>query len=213
MTPLGTAPDELARDAQPVRLGRKRDHSRDPEILEAALDVLAEQGYERLTIDLVAARVKAGKATLYRRWPSKAELVIDAVACMKPAVGIEDAPDTGTLRGDLVALIRPHSLEETERKVRIMGGVASMLSRDPQLADAVHEAITGPRARLNRALIDRAIARGEVAPRPDAELEMIAHLQSSMAIYRTVVQRQPIDRAFSIGVIAGVLLPALGLRA
>src|SRR3954470_17199318 len=100
MTQLDTAVTE------PAKLGRKRDHTRDPEILEAALDVLAETGYDGMTIDMVAARAKAGKATVYRRWSSKAELVIDAVACMKRG-DLDEAnlPDTGTLRGDLVALI------------------------------------------------------------------------------------------------------------
>src|SRR3954470_20086273 len=130
MTQLDTAVTE------PAKLGRKRDHTRDPEILEAALDVLAECGYDGLTIDMVAARAKAGKATLYRRWPSKAALVIDAAVCMKQGMSrLEDLPDTGTLRGDLVALIRPHSMEDSERRMRVMGGVVSMLSRDPQLAD------------------------------------------------------------------------------
>jgi AcrR family transcriptional regulator len=158
------APQQHADDAdQHAKLGRKRDHSRDPEILDAALEVLGECGYDGMTIDMVATRAKAGKATLYRRWPSKAELVIEAVACMKQAQSrVEDLPDTGSLRGDLVALIRPHSMEESERKMQVMGGVVSMLSRDPQLAEAVNEAITEPRARLNRLLIERAIERGEV---------------------------------------------------
>src|SRR6186713_2049587 len=108
MTPAESATAEPA-----LRPGRKRDHSRDPEILDAALAVLAETGYDGMTIDMVAARAKAGKATIYRRWPSKAELVIDAVACMKgnhfdPA----NLPDTGTLRGDLIALIKPHAIED-----------------------------------------------------------------------------------------------------
>ena len=64
-------------------LGRKRDHTRDTQILEAAIDVLAEMGFDGMTIDMVAARAEAGKATIYRRWPSKADLVLDAVAYMK----------------------------------------------------------------------------------------------------------------------------------
>ena len=194
-----------------VRLGRKRDHTRDPEILEAAIEVLAECGYDRMTVDMVAARAKAGKATLYRRWPSKAELVVDAVACMKQAHSRpEDLPDTGTLRGDLVALIRPQSLEESERKMQVMGGLVSMLSRDPHLADAVNEAITEPRARLNRMLIQRAIDRGEVAG--DVDVDVIAHIGPSMTAYRTLMQRLPVDRAFLLGIVDGIVLPALGLH-
>ena len=197
---------------QHARLGRKRDHTRDPEILDAAVAVLAEVGYEAMTMDMVATRAKAGKATLYRRWPSKAELVIEAVACMKQAQSrIEDLPDTGTLRGDLVALIRPHSMEDSERKMQVMGGLVSMLSRDPQLAEAVNEAITEPRARLNRTLMERAAARGEI--RADADLDTIAHIGPSMTAFRTLVQRKPVDREFLIGLIDGVVLPALGLPA
>lgn len=215
MTQLGVTQDAhgapvQGEECEAQRLGRKRDHTRDPEILDAALAVLAESGYDAMTMDMVATRAKAGKATLYRRWPSKADLVIEAVACMKQAQSsIDQLPDTGTLRGDLVALIRPHSLEEAERKMQVMGGLVSMLSRDPQLADAVNEAITEPRARLNRMLIERAIARGEV--RVEADVDTIAHIGPSMTAYRTLVQRKPVDRDFLVGLIDGIVLPALGL--
>jgi AcrR family transcriptional regulator len=211
MTQLDVAPQALQpEDTDPHKLGRKRDHTRDPEILEAALAVLSETGYDAMTMDMVATRAKAGKATLYRRWPSKAELVIEAVGCMKQAQSrIEDVPDTGSLRGDLLALIRPHSLEDGERKMQIMGGLVSMLSRDPDLADAVNEAITEPRARLNRLLIERAIERGEV--RADVDVDTVAHISPSMTAYRTLVQRKPLDRDYLIGLIDGVILPALGL--
>ncbi len=208
---LETHDDPAARgDGHPARLGRKRDHSRDPEILEAALDVLAEHGYEGMTVEMVATRARAGKATLYRRWPSKAELVIDAVACLKQAqFSVDDLPDTGTLRGDLVALIRPHSLAENDRKLQVIGGLVSMLARDPQLADAMNEAITEPRARLNRLLIQRAIERGEVSA--EADVATIATIGPSMTAYRTLVLRLPVDREFLVGLIDGVVLPALGL--
>ncbi|WP_197677235.1 TetR/AcrR family transcriptional regulator [Friedmanniella luteola] len=203
--------DDGVEDDQPAKLGRKRDHTRDADILQAAIDVLAECGYERMTIDMVAARAKAGKATLYRRWSSKAELVVDAIACMKQGEFTPDnLPDTGTLRGDLLAMIRPHSLEESERKLQVMGAVVSMLSRDPQLAEAVGLAITEPRTAVNRALMQRAVDRGEVGP--DADIETIAQIGPSMAAYRTLAQRKPVDRAFLVSIIDGVVLPALGLR-
>jgi len=131
-TPAETGP------ATPSRPGRKRDHSRDPEILRCTIDVLAETGFEGMTIEMVAARAKAGKATLYRRWASKGELVVDAVACLKQgALDLDDLPDTGTLRGDLVAMIKPHSIDEAEKKMRVMAGVVTMLSTTPELAEAV----------------------------------------------------------------------------
>ncbi|GAB3606962.1 TetR/AcrR family transcriptional regulator [Conyzicola nivalis] len=191
-----------------AKLGRKRDHTRDPEILDAALEVLAETGYDGMTIDMVAARAKAGKATLYRRWASKGELVIDAVACMKQ-IDPDAIPDTGTLRGDLVAMIKPHALHDADKKLRIMGALTSMLARDPQLADAAYAAIVEPRASVNRMLLQRAIDRGEIAA--DTDIEMISLVSQSMATYRTIMLRKPVDREFLISVIDGVLMPALGL--
>ena len=132
-----TAMTQLDLDEPKPRLGRKRDHTRDPEILDAALDVLAETGYDGMTIDMVAARAKAGKATLYRRWASKSELVLDAVACMKSTdVDLASPPDTGTLRGDLVAMVKTPTIRESERKLKVMAGIVSMIARDPELAAA-----------------------------------------------------------------------------
>lgn len=195
---------------QAPRLGRRRDHTRDPEILAAALDVLATTGYDGMTLDMVAARAKAGKATLYRRWPSKAELVIDAVACMKNgSLEESELPDTGTLRGDLLAMIRPHSLEDGERKLKVMAGLMSMLSRDPGLASAANRAIIEPRAAANRTLMRRAVERGEISA--DCDLETISLVMPSMAAYRVLILRLPVDRTFLVSLIDGVILPAVAL--
>jgi AcrR family transcriptional regulator len=194
------------------RLGRKRDHTRDPEILDAALEILAETGYDGMTIDMVAARAKAGKATLYRRWASKGELVIDAVACMKKDDLSPDAlPDTGTLRGDLVAMIRPRSIEEGERKIQIMAGLMSMLSRAPELVDAANDALLRPRIDVNRTFLRRAIERGEISS--DIDVDMIAMISPAMTSNRVLVERRPIDSEFLLRMIDEVILPAVGLRA
>jgi AcrR family transcriptional regulator len=192
------------------RLGRKRDHTRDPEILAAAIDVLAETGFEGMTIDMVAARAKAGKATLYRRWPSKADLVLDAVACMKAQIEPSSLPDTGTLRGDLVALIKPPSIEEGAKRLQVMAGLVSMLSQSPELAEAANAAIVEPRVALNRLLLLRAVDRGEISP--DCDIDAIAMLMPAIAAFRTLVQRKPMDREFLISLIDGVVLPAAGIR-
>lgn len=198
--------------AEPAtKLGRKRDHTRDPEILKHALDVLAEEGYDGMTIEMVAARAKAGKATLYRRWASKSELVIEAIACMKRAdTSLDRLPDTGTLRGDLVAMIKPHSIEDGERKLKVMAGLASLLARSPELADAVSAAIVEPRTKINRILFERAIARGEIAA--DCDVDTLSMISPSMAAYRTLILKKPVDRAFLISLLDGVILPAVGIR-
>jgi AcrR family transcriptional regulator len=194
------------------RPGRRRNHSRDAEILDAALEVLAETGYDGMTIDMVAARARAGKATLYRRWPSKAELVIDAIACLKKGeYHLANLPDTGTLRGDLIAMIKPHTIEDGERKLQIMAGLMSMLSRDPGLAVAVNAAIVEPRAAVNRVLMRRAADRGEIPA--DSDIETLSLVAPSMAAYRVLILKKPVDRAFLISLIDGVVLPALGLPA
>lgn len=202
MTQLDTAP----------KLGRKRDLSRDPEILEATLEVLAETGYDGMTIDMVAARAKAGKATVYRRWASKGELVIDAVACMKSAdIDFDNLPDTGTLRGDLVAMVKPHAIHDAAKKLKVMAGLVSLVTRQPELADAVRAAVIEPRAKANRVFLRRAIERGEI--RADIDIDLLAQLGGAMATHRTLMLGLPVDRAFLISVIDGIVMPAVRLPA
>lgn len=192
------------------KLGRKRDASRDADIMNAALDVLAETGYDGMTVDMVAARAKAGKATLYRRWPSKPDLVLDAVACMK-AVPLDTLPDTGTLRGDLVAMIKAPSLQDADRKLKIMAGIVSMISRNPELAEAARAALVEPRAAANRVIFRRAIERGEIPA--EADVDTLCMVGPALATYRTLMLQLPVDRDFLVRNIDAVILPAAGVRA
>ncbi|MCU1475895.1 MAG: AcrR family transcriptional regulator [Subtercola sp.] len=201
---LDTEPSEL------TKLGRRRDHSRDADILQAALDVLAETGYDGMTIDMVAARAKAGKATLYRRWPSKGHLVVDAVACMKSTDAEAGAvPDTGTLRGDLLAMIKPHTVEQGERKLRIMAGISSMMSREPELAGIAKRQILEPQMTITRTLLQRAKDRGEISP--DIDIEQISCISPAMAGHRALVLGKPVTPEFVLSLIDNVILPACRL--
>ncbi|ATB29245.1 TetR/AcrR family transcriptional regulator [Melittangium boletus] len=200
--------DDDSVEVAPAQPGRKRDPSRDAQLLEATLEVLAEVGAAGLTMDLVAARAGAGKATIYRRWTSKTELVIDAVAHMKrKQVDLEHLPDTGTLRGDLLGLFKPQSLEESERRLKIMTGLASLLSQDQALADAANAAVVQPWADAHFALMRRAVERGEISA--SADIGTLSQVIPSMAAYRTLVQRKPIDLAFLVSMVDGVIVPAL----
>lgn len=175
-----TAPS--ARVPTPPSVGRKRDQALDGALLEATLDVLAEVGAAGLTMDAVAARAGSGKAALYRRWSSKADLIIAAVARMKRSqVDLTNLPDTGSLRGDLLALFRPEPLEQRARKLRVMTALASLLSQDQALADAANSAVVEPWAEAHLALMTRARERGEVPA--TADIATLSQVIPSMAAY------------------------------
>lgn len=190
------------------QLGRKRDHTRDDDILDATLDVLSEAGYGSLTMDMVAARASAGKATIYRRWSSKEDLILDAVSRMKSKmVDLDHLPDTGKLRDDLLALFKQQSVEEAERRLKIMIELASMLSAQQGLADAINAAIVEPWANAHRILMQRARERGEIADA--ADIETAAQIIPALVAYRSIIQRKPFDKEFLVTLIDGILLPAL----
>ncbi|MFI5937641.1 TetR/AcrR family transcriptional regulator [Actinoplanes sp. NPDC051494] len=189
-------------------VGRKRDHSRDPEILRATLDVLADTGYADLTIEMVAARAGAGRGTIYRRWAGKDDLILAAIACTDRAdLEADRLPDTGELRTDLLAMLDPDWLGGSERRLRILASVTAMMGRTPEAAAAVREAIVEPSVAAYRHLIQRAADRGEF-PGP-ADVDALAQVIPSMAAHRALFLRQPVDLPFFTSIIDGVLLPAL----
>lgn len=195
----------------PSKGGRKLDESRDAAILEAALDVLAETGYAGMTMTLVAARAKAGKGAMYRRWSSKEDLVVDAVAHMgQQDVDIDKLPDTGSLRGDMLAMSRPESLEDEERRLRVLAGLTSMALVHEAIGEAATEANIGAWIRANRILIQRAIDRGQA--RPDANVETLARVIPAICATRSSLERKPITTEFLTGLLDEVLLPALAPR-
>ncbi len=195
--------------ASVLQPGRKRDHSRDLAILDAVLDVLAEQGYNGMSMDAVASRAKAGKATVYRRWPSKAHLVHDAIVRMaQQDVDLESLPDTGSLRGDIVALTRPDTFGE--RRLKVIAGLTSMLVSDRTgLGAAAYTASVAVWVAANRVALERAVDRGEIAA--SADLALLSRLIPSMCMYRVAVERIALDPDFTYGLIDRVLLPAVDL--
>jgi AcrR family transcriptional regulator len=198
--------DTTPEDSAPRRLGRRRDDSRDPEILRAALDVLAETGYERMTMDAVALKAKAGKATMYRRWPSKAQLVLDAITSTSLLGTTAPAlPDTGSLRGDLLALAAHGPSEEDSRKLQIMAGLISALPYHSDLAAIFQERLVAPRTALMRELLQRATARGEIAPGRD--LDTLAMVGPAISAYQIVIMNKSIDQDFYTKIIDQVLIP------
>lgn len=201
----------LAKNSPLRKAGRKKDSSRDPEILDAALSVLAEKGFEGLTVELVAAKAKAGKGALYRRWTSKNDLILEAIGHMKSRmVNIDSLPDSGNLRKDLLSLFKPEPQESVDQKQRIMAAIVSMLARHNELSETVNELMVEPWAKAHKFLMERARARGEVSA--DADIETISRIAPTMAAFRSLVLRKPFDKTFLLSMVDGVILPALGIN-
>lgn len=179
--------------------------SREQEIFRSTLQLLVETGYDKLTLDAVAARAKASKATLYRRWASKTDLVLDAVSCLQ--VAAPELPDTGTLRGDLVALAECKGLLEPER-ADVLCGLATAMYRDPELRQQLARRFVDPRENHLRILLQRARDRGQV--RPDADLDLLGTVIPALVLFRLHFQSPgELPPDFVLSVIDQVLLPAV----
>jgi AcrR family transcriptional regulator len=179
---------------------------REDAILRATLELLAESGYDQLTIDAVAARARCSKATIYRRWPGKAALVSTAVRrhAGQPAAA---APDTGSLRSDLLAALEAMRSSLSGQDAALILGLLSAMHRDPELAGAVREQVLDAKREVFGAVIARAAARGQV--RAAADVALLAEISSAVLLSRLLVTGEPLDDAFTQHLVDAVLLPAL----
>ena len=179
---------------------------REDAILQATLELLAESGYDQLTIDAVAARARCSKATIYRRWPGKAALVTTAVRrhAGQPAAA---APDTGSLRSDLLATLDLMRSSLSGQDAALVLGLLIAMHRDGELAAAVREQVLDVKREVFGAVIARAIARGEVPATTDGAL--LAEISSAVLFSRRLVTGEPLDDAFTRHLVDAVLLPAL----
>jgi AcrR family transcriptional regulator len=195
---------ETAIAAEPRR-GRPRDPSRDEAIIDAAIDALVRDGYDRVTIESVATAAGVGKATVYRRWSSKAELVIDAMATLKPSI---DTIDTGSLDGDIELMVAVSCSPQSQRLFQVMVSICSALPREPELLEAFRLRFTEPRTARISAMLQRAKDRGELGP--DVDIAMAASLLPSLMLQRALTTGRPAGRAYAEQVVRSVLLPVLG---
>jgi len=196
-------------------LGRPRDETRDAAILEATISVLGDVGYDRLTIDAVAAKAKASKATVYRRWPNKAALVVEALHTLKPvpAPGAETPclfPDTGSLRGDLLAGLQKIANKLSTDEGKLMAAVMTAAARDPDLAVAMrgnHE----EKRRSCHTVVARAVSRGELDS--DDGAETLHEVVPALMYNRLLIVGEPFDDAFLTKVVDDIALPLLHYKA
>jgi AcrR family transcriptional regulator len=184
----------IATTAEPVTRapGRPRSAEADDAILEAAIELFAETGFDGLTVEAVAARAGVGKATVYRRYSCKVELV--AAACRASADLGSESPDTGSLRTDLRALLDTLVRVLTSSPVgRVMPMLLADKARIPELA-AEQRTLVHEKRRRHRAVIERAVARGEL--RTDVDPELVIDALVGPVFYRFLVSGAPLDEAF-----------------
>lgn len=185
--------------------GRALDASKDPLIHEAAIELIAELGYDRVSMEAIAAKAGASKATLYRRWPSKAELVVDAMQCRMQAK--EVLPDTGDVRQDLLTGLRRMTKDMATHDVALAVGLMNAMRSDEHLARVIREQMFDVKHSATQAWISRAVERGQLPPTADAEL--FQEVAPAMVFMRLMMTGQPVDEAFLHRVVDDVLLPLL----
>jgi AcrR family transcriptional regulator len=177
---------------------------REAELLAVTLELLREHGYDRLTLDAVATTARASKATLYRRWPTKAELVMAAFVEGTRQVAVD--PDTGTLRGDLLRL-GEQICTHVSTHAGTIRAVLVEVSRSPELDAMLQEQFLDQRQALMSHVLVRAVDRGEIEA--SAITEDLWDVLPGYLIYRTVLTgRAPSSRAMQ-DLVDNVLIPSL----
>lgn len=175
---------------------------REQEILEAALEVLADVGYDRLTMDAVAARAKASKATLYRRWTNKVSLVIEALHPKGEFV----LPDTGSLRGDLTTVFCGMGGLSDQREVARFASVLTAIARDQDFAEEFRREVVGPKIAASQQIWQRAQERGEL--RDDVDLALLEPALAGIVLHRMFILGEPPTPELITRVIDQIILPA-----
>jgi AcrR family transcriptional regulator len=178
---------------------------REEEILDATVEVVAELGYDRLTMDAVATAAKASKATLYRRWSTKAELVVDAISRAKGCPMPEDV-DTGSLRGDLISMSCNEGGFTSELPMSVMAGLLTALHRDADLQKAFKERFLAPRLALTNGVFERAVQRGEIGA--EVDIELLSQTLPAVIIHHAFVLGIEPTEDLILRVIDHVILPA-----
>ncbi|MFD5423926.1 TetR/AcrR family transcriptional regulator [Streptomyces sp. NPDC127084] len=183
---------------------------REAELYRAVLDLLCEVGYDALTMDAVAARTRSSKATLYRQWGSKPELVAMSLRNSKP-VDVSEI-DTGSLRGDFQAMVALSDHCQMERDTALMRGLSRAVHENDDLLQALRELFIEPEITGLDGMLQRAIDRGEISADNPA-LKFLSHMLVGAFVAHPLIQDEPMTPAFLHSYLDAVVLPALGLPA
>lgn len=177
------------------------------ELYTGTLQLVAERGYEKLTMDQIAEATRSSKATLYRQWGSKSALVVDALQCVGEAE--HTVPQTGSLRGDLLSMVE--KAERQKHDSDLLAAIMHAIRQDDELAEAVRTQILEPGREDIRAIVQRAVDRGEVAADCPG-LAFVDYVFIAPIVLHHLFEGEKPSPDFLRRYVEGVLLPALGVH-
>jgi AcrR family transcriptional regulator len=188
----------------PCGPSRRRGETLERAIFDAVVDQLRTVGYVGLTMEGIAACARTGKAALYRRWPCKEDLVVDALEHTLPSLA--DLPDHGNLRDDLLEVLRKLAAMINSPTGCALQSLLAEIDRDHPFVRLVHERVLKPRKKVFGALLRRGVERGEA--RPEAVDSLAAEVGPAMLVQRFLADGSVPD-AYVVSVVDDVVLPLL----
>ena len=174
-------------------------------IYDAVFELLGEVGYDRMTMDAVAARARASKATLYRSWPSKPDLVAEAI--VHHFGDSPPSPDTGSLRGDLLAIVSLACSVAGGSDGDVISGLLTAASRDPELSRTMQRCMYDTKHGMFQQVVDRACRRGELCSGADAGI--LHEVLHALILARRMWETGEFDDGYAEHVVDRVLIPVL----
>jgi AcrR family transcriptional regulator len=198
----------------PLVLSRKRGAALEDAIIDAAYAELTEVGYTAFSVEGVAARARTGKASIYRRWPTKQELVMDALCDRLPTAEqcglMPDIDDSVTTADALHGVARAIASVITSPAGDAMRAIKCEALADPQLAQLIDDRFQAPRRAAMLGLLQRGVARGEV--RPEAATQLVADVVPAVLTHRVILQREPLTQRDITDIIEQIFIPLVEVR-
>jgi AcrR family transcriptional regulator len=161
-----------------------------------------------MTMDLVADRAHASKATIYRAWQDKPQMVVEAI--LQRFDGVPKIPDTGSLRGDLIAMLGRACLAVNSAEGDVISGLMTAAGRNPQLASAMNASLVETKKSLHAAVISKAAARGEIPA--DTDPALLHEVMHALVLSRKIWENEPLTEEWARHVADDILLPVLRWR-
>ncbi len=192
-----------ATHAQKPRAGRPRSVESRRAIIQSAMHILQNDGYAALNIEAIAAKAGVSKQTIYRWWPSAAFIVLEALTADMQAQDTL-APDTGSLKGDLLELVRPTVRALSQRRGPVFQALIAEAQADARFAEAFRTSLMAAHRETVRAIVGRAQLRGEAGF--DADTELAADLIYGPILYRLLNGHAALDETFAYGLVDATVI-------